>query len=170
MDLSNELKDGLTPLLQELLEQEENMVVAEEESKRSELRENIQRRKALLLDDERLDSEFMAYVDALPEDGQPQSRPQERRLFNEWESGLKNDLASWQSALAGIQNQPNAPIVFSNAQRNGQPAVRRGRENGFATKRGSRCAEWQFVCDSERRHSSERQWLGQPFGIRSKVE
>ncbi len=56
-------------------------------------------------------------MNALPEERQPQSRPQERRLFNEWESGLKNDLRRWQTELSVLSNQSNEVSVLGGAQR-----------------------------------------------------
>ncbi len=105
-ELNDEWAERLSGMLKELLEQERRSVTGASENRQLELIEKIEARERELKDDEVLDASFERHIAALPETKRPRSRVQERRMFNEWEGGLKSELADWKNELEKLETQP----------------------------------------------------------------
>ena len=110
---NSELDDRLASLLKDLLEEERLKVV----DKPNVLLEFIKTRETELSDDAVLDELFEGYVTALPANEKPQSNPQERRMFVEWESNLRTELSEKKNELVKLQSQPVDPRVIFNRVR-----------------------------------------------------
>ena len=95
----DELSPYRDPFLKDFLEKERRRVVSGAEERKDELRCFIGVRGSELADDNELDKLFENHLATLPTAGRPQTRPQERRLFNEWEGGLEQELAEWRKEL-----------------------------------------------------------------------
>ena len=91
-ELNGELDNRLAGLFKELLEQERRSVTGASDNRQRELLEKIERREMELNDDEELDALFERYIAALPETERPKTRVQERRMFGDWEGGLKSEI------------------------------------------------------------------------------
>ena len=116
-DLNDELANRLASLLKELLEQERRSVAGASEDRQLELLEKIEARERELKDDELLDKLFERYIAALPETERPKNRVQERRMFNDWEGGLKSELADWKNEVANLEKQPiDKEAILDNAR------------------------------------------------------
>ena len=96
----------LYQLLRKLLEVERKKVMGSEEERQHKLCKAIEERESQLADDAQLDFMFEDFISNLPVDQLPRSKPQEHRMFAEWESGLQSDLDSWKDELVRIENQP----------------------------------------------------------------
>ena len=93
-ELSGELSNRLAGLFKELLEQERRSVTGASDDRQRQLLEKIERRETELNDDEELDTLFERHKAALPETERPKNRPQERRMFVDWEDSLKSELTA----------------------------------------------------------------------------
>ncbi len=93
-------------LLRELLEMEKKKAMGSEEERKQTLYKAVEQRESQLADDAQLDFMFEEFISNLPVDQTPQSKPQEHRMYAEWESGLLSELNSWKDELARIENQP----------------------------------------------------------------
>lgn len=93
-------------LLRELLEMEKKKAMGSEEERKQTLYNAVEQRESQLADDAQLDFMFEEFISNLPVDQTPQSKPQEHRMYAEWESGLLSELNSWKDELARIENQP----------------------------------------------------------------
>ena len=101
----DELNNRLASLLKELLDEERRLIM----DKPNDLREFIKRRETELSDDSVLDKLFEEYLTILPTDQKPKSNPQERRMFVEWESGLRTELSDKRNELGQLENRPIDP-------------------------------------------------------------
>lgn len=116
-ELNGELSNRLAGLFKELLEQERRSVTGASDDRQRELLEKIERRETELNDDEELDTLFERYKAALPETEQPKTRVQERRMFGDWEGGLKSELTDWKNELDELENRPiDKPLLFNSAK------------------------------------------------------
>ena len=117
-----DLADCLRPwnlywLLRQFLEGERTKVMGPEEERQHKLRKAIEERESQLTDDDHLESMFGEFISNLPVDKTPQSKPQEYRMFNEWEDGQREELLSWKSELALLENQPiDKSLIFNGAR------------------------------------------------------
>ena len=103
-------------LLRQMLEEEEKKIVGANQKRQNDLRKSIEEREAHLADDAQLDILFGAYISNLPANQIPKSKPQEHRMFAEWEDSLQDELQSWKSDLARLENQPaNKSLIFNEA-------------------------------------------------------
>lgn len=60
---------------------------------------------------------FESHIAALPETEQPKTRVQERRMFGDWEGGLKSELIDWKDELDELKNRPiDKPLIFNSAK------------------------------------------------------
>ena len=109
----DELDNRLASLIKELLDEERRLIM----NKPNDLREFIKRRETELSDDSVLDELFEEYLATLPIDQKPRSNPQERRMFVEWESGLRTELSEKKNELAKLQSQPVDPRAIFNGVR-----------------------------------------------------
>ena len=50
-------------------------------------------------DDDEVDALFESHIATLPETERPENRPQERRMFVDWEDRLKSELNCWKDEL-----------------------------------------------------------------------
>ena len=116
-ELNDELSNRLAGLFKELLEQERRSVTGTSDDRQRELLEKIERRETELNDDEELDALFEKHIAALPETEQPKTRVQERRMFGDWEDGLKSELTDWKNELDELENRPiDKRLIFNSAQ------------------------------------------------------
>lgn len=98
------------------MEEEKTKSTAVDEERKREIREAVEIREAQLADDSQLDTLFEDYVSSLADDQLPKSKPQEHRMFAEWEDGLQDELQFWKSDLARLENQPtNKSLIFKGA-------------------------------------------------------
>ncbi len=103
-------------LLRELLEREQKKVMGSDVERKHSLCKAVEKRESQLADDVQLDFMFENFVSNLPIDQVPQSKPQEHRLYAEWESGLQLELHSWKEEIARIENRPiDKLLIFDNA-------------------------------------------------------
>ena len=116
-ELNGELANRLSGLLKELLEQERRSVTGASDDRQRELLEKIERRETELNDDEEFDTLFERHKAALPETEQPKTRVQERRMFGDWEGGLKSELTDWKNELDELENRPiDKRLIFNSAK------------------------------------------------------
>ena len=112
-----ELSPSRDPFLKNLLEQESQRVGGAAEERRNELRSLIGYRELALAGDDELDRAFEDYLTGLPLAERPQSRPQERRLFNGWEADHNRELAAWRDEWASLESRPlDKQLVYDNAR------------------------------------------------------
>ena len=117
-ELNGELANRLAGLFKELLEQERRSVTGASDDRQRELLEKIERRETELKDDEELDALFESHIAALPETEQPKTRVQERRMFGDWEGGLKSELDEWKDELDELENQPiDKRLIFNSTKK-----------------------------------------------------
>ena len=125
-ELSGELSNRLAGLFKELLEQERRSVTGVSDDRQRELLEKIERRETELNDDEELDALFESHIAALPETEQPKTRVQERRMFGDWEGGLKSELTDWKDELDELENWPiDKRLIFNSAQNKAMSLLQR---------------------------------------------
>ena len=113
----DELSPDRDTFLKNFLEEEWRRVVGGDEERKDELRFFVGVRESELADDNELDRLFENHLATLPSAERPQTRPQERRLFNEWEGGFKQELAGWRIELAALESQSiDGQLIFNNAR------------------------------------------------------
>ena len=91
----DELSPSRYPFLKNFLEEERRRVGGATEERKEELRFYIGTRESELSDDSENDKLFENYLATLPLSERPQTGPQKYRLHNEWEAGLRQELAGW---------------------------------------------------------------------------
>ncbi len=104
-------------LLRQVLEEEQKKIVSANHKRQHDLRKSIEEREAHLADDAQLDILFGAYISNLPANQAPKNKPQEHRMFTEWEVGLQDELQSWKGDLAQLENQPINKRLISDRAR-----------------------------------------------------
>ena len=125
-ELNGELANRLAGLFKELLEQERRSVTGASDDRQLELLAKIEQREAELKDDEELDALFESHIAALPETEQPKTRVQERRMFGDWESGLKSELTGWQDELDELENRPiDKRLIFNSVENKAMSLLQR---------------------------------------------
>ena len=113
----DELPPHRDPFLKNLLEEERRRVVGAAEERIDELRSFIPVRESELADDYHIDKLFENHLATLPRTERPQTRTQERRLFNEWEGTLKQELDEWRKELTTLESQHiDGQLIFGNAR------------------------------------------------------
>ena len=116
LQYDDELPPQRDPFLKNFLEEERRHVVSDAEERKEELRFLVGVRKSEL-DDEELERLFQNHLHTLPAAERPSTKPQERRLFIEWEYGLRQELDGWARELTALESQPvNGQRVFINAR------------------------------------------------------
>ena len=93
-------------ILREMLEAERIRLMVSAEERKLELCKAIEEREAQSPDDAQLDIMFEEFISDLPVDKLPQSKPQEHRMFAEWEDRLRTELNEWKNELAWLESQP----------------------------------------------------------------
>ena len=107
----------LYDLLQHLLLEERLKVVGSDEQRQHDLRKAIEEREAQLADDSTLDILFEDYIVNLPTNQHPQSKPQQHRMFTEWEGSLQTELDNWKDELVRLEDQPiDKRLIFDRAK------------------------------------------------------
>ena len=113
----DELSPDRDPFLKNFLGEERRRVVGGAEERKDELRSLIGHRESELSDDNVLYKLFENHLAALPPVGRPQTKPQESRLFSEWEGGFKQELVGWRKELATLESQSiDGQLIFNNAR------------------------------------------------------
>ena len=113
----DELSPDRDPFLKNFLEEEPRRVVSGAEKREDELHLFIEVRESELNSDEELERLFQNHLDTLPAAERPQTRPQDRRIFTEWESGLRWELGEWRTELAALESQViDGQLIFNNAR------------------------------------------------------
>ena len=113
----DELSPDRDPFLRNFLEQERRRLAGVAEERKDEVRFYIEVRESELADDDQLDKLYEEHLAALPPAERPQTRPQERRNYSEWEGGLRRELAAWRDELATLESQVvDGQVVFDNAK------------------------------------------------------
>ena len=113
----DELSPDRDPFLKNFLGEERRRVVGGAEERKDELRSLIGHRESELSDDNVLYKLFENHLTALPTVERPQTRPQESRLFSEWEGGFKQELVGWRKELATLESQSiDGQLIFNNAR------------------------------------------------------
>ena len=113
----DELSPHRDPFLKNLLEEERRRIGGSAEDRKEELRFLIGVRESELADDNVLYKLFENHLTALPTVERPQTRPQESRLFSEWEGGFKQELVGWRKELATLESQSiDGQLIFNNAR------------------------------------------------------
>lgn len=115
MEDDDELSPIRDPFLKNFLEEELRRFGSKE--RKDELRSLIGIRESKLANDNELNRLFEGHLDTLPTAQRPQSKPQEHRLFNEWEDTLKRELMEWREELAELEAQRlDKRLVYDNAK------------------------------------------------------
>ena len=117
-ELNGELANRLAGLFKELLEQERRSVTGASDDRQRELLEKIERRETELNDDDEVDALFESHIATLPETERPKNRPQERRMFVDWEDRLKSELTDWRDELNELKNRPIDKRLIFNSGKN----------------------------------------------------
>ena len=113
----DELSPHRDPFLKNFLEEERRRIGGSAEDRKEELRFLIGVRESELADDNVLYKLFENHLTALPTVERPQTRPQESRLFSEWEGGFKQELVGWRKELATLESQSiDGQLIFNNAR------------------------------------------------------
>ena len=113
----DELSPHRDPFLKNFLEEERRRIGGSAEDRKEELRFLIGVRESELADDNVLYKLLENHLTALPTVERPQTRPQESRLFSEWEGGFKQELVGWRKELATLESQSiDGQLIFSNAR------------------------------------------------------
>ena len=113
----DELSPDRDPFLKNFLGEERRRVVGGAEERKDELRSLIGHRESELSDDNVLYKLFENHLTALPTAERPQTKPQESRLFSEWEGGFKQELVGWRKELATPESQSiDGQLIFNNAR------------------------------------------------------
>ncbi len=120
----------LYQLLRKLLEVERKRVMGSEEERQHKLCKVIEERESQLADDALLDVMFEDFISNLPVDQIPQSKPQEHRMFAEWENGLQSDLDGWKDELARLESQPlDKLLIFDRTKDRAMGLLRRAAQD-----------------------------------------
>ena len=113
----DELSPNRDPFLKNMLEEERRRLSGTVDDRKAELRHSIEQLDWDIKDDERKDRRFEQYRDSLPDDQRPFSRPQEHRMFVEWERKLEAELEGLRGELARLEPQSvDGQMVFNNAK------------------------------------------------------
>ena len=113
----DELSPHRDPFLKNFLEEERRRIGGSAEDRKEELRFLIGVRESELADDNVLYKLFENHLTALPTVERPQTKPQESRLFSEWEGGFKQELVGWRKELATLESQSiDGQLIFNNAR------------------------------------------------------
>ena len=113
----DELSPDRDPFLKNFLGEERRGVVGGAEERKDEIRSLIGHRESELSDDNVLYKLFENHLTALPTAERPQTKPQESRLFSEWEGGFKQELAGWRIELATLESQSiDGQSIWDNAR------------------------------------------------------
>ena len=113
----DELSPDRDPFLKNFLAEERRRIVGGTEERKDKLRFFIRVRESELADDYELDKLFEDHLATLPTAERPQTRPQERRLFNKWEGGFNQELAGWRKELATLESQSiDGQSIWDNAR------------------------------------------------------
>ena len=113
----DELSPDRDPFLKNFLEEERRRIVSGTEKREYELHLFIEVRESELNSDEELERLFQNHLDMLPAAERPQTRPQDRRIFTGWESGLRWELGEWRTELAALESQViDGQLIFNNAR------------------------------------------------------
>ena len=113
----DELSPHRDPFLKNFLEEERRRIGGSAEDRKEELRFLIGVRESELADDNVLYKLLENHLTALPTVERPQTRPQESRLFSEWEGGFKQEIVGWRKELATLESQSiDGQLIFSNAR------------------------------------------------------
>ena len=125
-EVNGELANRLAGLLKELLEQERRSVTGASGDRQLELLEKIKWRETELNDDDEVDTLFERHIAASPETERPKNRPQERRMFVDWEDRLKSELAGWKDELKELENRPiDKQLIFNSAKNKAMSLLQR---------------------------------------------
>lgn len=117
-------------LLRKLLEVERKKVMGSEDERQHKLCKVIEERESQLADDALLDVMFEDFISNLPVDQIPQNKPQEHRMFAEWESGLQSDLDGWKDELARLESQPiDKLLIFEQTKDSAMGLLRRAAQD-----------------------------------------
>ena len=82
-----------------------------------ELTSLIEARKAVLVDDLELIRSFENHLVELPTEEQPENDAQKFRLYNQWESQLRAELARWHEELLRLESQEvDGQFIFNTAR------------------------------------------------------
>ncbi len=112
-----ELPPHRDPFLKNLLEEERRRISGSAEERMDELRSFIRVRESELANDYQIDKLFENHLATLAMTERPQTRREERRLFDEWEGGLKQELEGRKKELAALESQPmDGQLIFNNAR------------------------------------------------------
>ena len=117
-EIDDDLGNRLALLLKELLKQENRSFTDTADKQRNKLNQLIQERKALLENESKLERLFESYLEDLPVDQYPTSNLQKWRMFGDWESSLKSELAGWEDELTELENRPVDKKLIFNSVRN----------------------------------------------------
>ena len=116
--IEDDFGNRLSALLKELIEVERQSVMGATNKRRNKLNQLIQERKALLKDESKLERLFENYLEDLPVDQRPISKPQKWRMYGDWESSLKSELVNWEDELTELENRPIDKQAIFNSARN----------------------------------------------------
>ena len=113
-----DMEPDLDAVLRNLLEEERHRASGADEERKSELRSLISSRESELAGDDVLDKAFKQHLSTLPLEEQPRRNwPQMVQLYNDWQDGLKQELADWKDELEKLESKvPNGRLIYNNAR------------------------------------------------------
>ena len=115
----NDLDKRLALLLQDLLTEERDRVLAPRRAKQDELRDLITNEDGDLRDNAVLDSQFDAYLKEIPEEHRPRNFPQKADMYAEWKGERRKALAASRDELTKLEAEAvvfDGSEVLANAQ------------------------------------------------------
>ena len=113
-----EMEPDLDAALRNLLEEELRRASGADEERKEELRSRISSRESELAGDDVLDKAFKQHLSTLRPEEQPQRNwPQMVQLYNDWQDGLKQELANWKAELDKLDAKvPDGRLIYNNAR------------------------------------------------------
>ena len=113
-----DMEPDLDAALRNLLEEERQRAGGAEEERKIELLSLISDRELELVGDDVLDKAFKQHLSTLPPEEQPRRNwPQMVQLYNDWQDGLKQELADWKAELDKLDAKvPDGRLIYNKAR------------------------------------------------------
>ena len=117
IEIDDHLASRMSALLRELLESERQSVAGEDNARRNELRQLIDRRELVLNDNARQFELFNEHTAGLPESERPADPIQQGLMIAEFVSGLRSEWGNWKNELIELENHPIDTLAIFNSAR-----------------------------------------------------
>ena len=116
-EMGDELTVNLAAALKVLLETERRNVAGVDDERRNDLRREIERRGAILSNDDALHELFENHIINLPEAERPTSNPQKYRMYGDWEKSHTDRVDELKRELSELEGHPvDKQAIFGSAR------------------------------------------------------